>query len=389
MTYLKIVNDGLIEIEDLTLIGSSTKRGVAGKIGEFGSGNKFSLAWYFRNNCVPIVFRGTEQLKIDTKVVLHRDTPVQVITVEGIDTSITTNMGPKWSGWMALRETVSNAIDEGGFSLRTVYNPDMTGEEDKTIYYIPMNSELEKVVSNFNHYFSMDRTPLFSNECGQIFERVSDNFNLYRQGIRCFDSSRRVNFDINLFDIEINESRLTSETAFDSATALFIKAGINTQVMDLVLTSEYRDILPNRFSEHNLETIKDMVATGKSFGSTTMSKLAGLLGTAGYDYVIPSSLYDQLVIEKIISGVKSDDQLDYAETENSPRLAEIKYFLRAFNINTPLQSVITDKFAVSAWTKDKILINATATHKDSVRSNADIAHSVIRILPREVFDSII
>ena len=331
MTYLRIINDGLIEIEDLTLIGSSTKRGVEGKIGEFGSGNKFSLAWYFRNDCIPIVFRGTEQMKIETKVVLHRDTPVQVITVEGVDTSITTDMGPKWNGWMALRETVSNAIDEGGFEMKTMVNPDMVGEEDKTIYYIPMNSELDNVISNFNHYFSMNRIPIDSNNRGEVFERSGDNFNLYRQGIRCYDNSKKINLDINLFNIEINESRLTDENNLDRATAMFICAGISERTMHLFLSSEYQDVLPNRFSENNLEVIKDMVARGKTFGSITMSKLAGLMGTANFDYVIPFRLYDQLVTAKIINGIHSDDQLNYIETEDSERLAEIKYFLRATN----------------------------------------------------------
>lgn len=386
MTYLKIVNDGLIEVEDLTLIGSSTKRGVAGKIGEFGSGNKFSLAWYFRNDCIPTVFRGTKQMNIDTKVVLHRDIPIQVITVDEVDTSITTNMGPKWTGWMALRETVSNALDEGGFEMKTMVNPEFVGEEDKTIYYIPMNSELEKVISNFNHYFSMDRTPLFSNKHGEIFERSSDKFNLYRQGIRCWDSNKEVNFDLNLFDIEINESRLTEETSFDNSTKKFIEEGVPVNIMHLLLTSEYRDCMPNKFSQHNLETIKDMVASGKTFGSISMSKLAGLLGTSTFDYVIKSHLYDQLISEKIIDGVRSDAQKEYVETDNHEKLGELKYFLHAFNIDLPLQCVITNSFSAACWEVSRILININALKPESMWSNKDITHNIIRSMPKSYLE---
>jgi hypothetical protein len=389
MTYLKIINDGLIEIEDLTLIGSSTKRGQEGKIGEFGSGNKFSLAWYFRNNCIPTVFRGIDQMKIDTKVVLHRDVPIQVITVEGIDTSITTNMGPKWNGWMALRETISNALDEGGFHMKTVVNPDMVGEENKTIYYIPMNNELDKVISNFNHYFSMDRTPIFENAFGQIFSRSGDTPNIYRQGIRCWDTTREINCDINLFNININESRLTEETAFDTAMYKFVDAGLDIHTMDLLLTSEYRDMIPSKFSDPNLEVIKDMVANGKTFGSITMSKLAGLLGTATFDYVISSRLYDQLIHEKIIEGIRSDNQLEYVETDNSERLTEIAYYLKAFGIITSLQSVITNKFSIAHWENNRILINANITKNGSILSNADIAHSIVRTIPFSIFETII
>lgn len=45
INYLKIQNRGLITVEDLKFIGSSTKRGKNNKIGQFGSGWKFALAW--------------------------------------------------------------------------------------------------------------------------------------------------------------------------------------------------------------------------------------------------------------------------------------------------------------------------------------------------------
>lgn len=50
MNYLKISNKGLLDVEALTLLGASSKRGDNTKIGMFGSGNKFSLAYLLRNN---------------------------------------------------------------------------------------------------------------------------------------------------------------------------------------------------------------------------------------------------------------------------------------------------------------------------------------------------
>ena len=50
MNYLKIRSKGKIDIEALSLLGASSKRGDETKIGQFGSGNKFAIAYLLRNN---------------------------------------------------------------------------------------------------------------------------------------------------------------------------------------------------------------------------------------------------------------------------------------------------------------------------------------------------
>ena len=49
MKYLIITNKGEIEPQALHLVGASTKRGDSSKIGQFGSGNKYALAYLLRN----------------------------------------------------------------------------------------------------------------------------------------------------------------------------------------------------------------------------------------------------------------------------------------------------------------------------------------------------
>ena len=376
MNYLKIVNNGLIEVEDLTLVGSSTKRGIEGKIGEFGSGNKFSLAWYERNGCTPKIFRGQEDLDVSHSIVLHRDNPVKVITVGGQQTSITSTMGPKWSGWMALRETISNAIDEGGISITTVMNPEeFNGQDDKTTYFIPMNEELSKVMMQYDKYFSMDRVVSERNELGEMFYKTnSDDFTLYRQGIRCWENSKEFPFDMNLFDISINESRLTSENNFDNAMRKFILAGITIEGMRRVLSTKYYDMLPSKFSQANLNVIEKMVEQGSTFGSATMEKLAGMLGTAGFDYVIPHKLIEQLHEVGILTNDESLKK-DYIEVEDRRELAELKYHLGVFNLGDvfTLKSVVSDSFNILKIVDDTIYINVDA---HSNYNNGRIIHSI-------------
>lgn len=385
MKYLKIVNNGLIEAEDLTLVGSSTKRGVNGKIGEFGSGNKFSLAWYERNGVTPTVFRGIHPLAISHRVVLHRDTPVKVITVDGQLTSITSTMGPKWTGWMALRETISNAIDEGGYDMNVVDVEVLEGVENVTTYYIPLNDELEKVIKDFDSYFSLKRTPSDANKHGEIFLNNEERrFTLYRQGIRCWDTCKKFTFDVNLFDISINESRLTGESDFDRAMAKFIFEGVSKDALVCLIKADYFDMFPLRFSAHNLEVIKELVSTGAKFGSKTMQKLAGLMGTMNFDYILPENLIKQLENEGIID-YNPDSSADFIVIEDHEKSSELNYKLDAFNLKDAFvfKTVVTTKFVRLSWVDDTLYINKDAFDDDI----SFLIKYVLRTIPSRIIDA--
>ena len=65
--YILIQNDGEIEINSFELIGASTKRGEPGKIGFFGSGLKYSIAYMMRNGIDFKVFSGTNEIVFSLK----------------------------------------------------------------------------------------------------------------------------------------------------------------------------------------------------------------------------------------------------------------------------------------------------------------------------------
>ncbi len=66
LEYMKFENTGEIEVQALTLLGASVKIGGGVKIGKFGTGFKFALAYFLRNEYDIRIFSGNTEIKIDT-----------------------------------------------------------------------------------------------------------------------------------------------------------------------------------------------------------------------------------------------------------------------------------------------------------------------------------
>lgn len=339
MNYLKIVNKGLIEPEDITLVGSSTKRGDSSKIGEYGSGNKFALAWMMRNDCKPFLFRGKEEIKIDTEFVLHRDNPVEVITVGGEKTSITTHMGPKWKAWMSIRELVSNAIDEDpDYKLQSVWNPEsFEGIEGSTVWYIPMNNDLATVLQSFDDYFSFERKPYFENSAGKLFYKTKEStLNIYRKGIRCYDSDKLSHIDFDFNDIDINESRVTSHGSYSIAITNFVAAGITPKVLKMLLQQQTvinSYTLPNKPNENLLECLKVLIEEGEELTCPAISELGGKFFTLNATLFIPNKWYKELQKEGLVRNVfeSFNSNFNFIRTDNFD-IKKLKYYLGNMNI---------------------------------------------------------
>ena len=210
MRYIKISNFGEIEPSSFKLIGASSKRNSTDKIGYFGSGLKYSMAFMLRNKMEFKVFSGTSEIHIGIKNVLHRDQEFEMITVNGEGTSMTTTMGPDWDTWGVLREVYCNALDESDSSIDTVTSDEVRGEGGYTSIYIQMNSELIKIVDNWNHYFSNERGDVVADiNSDKLFHGTSD-FIIYRKGIQCHHENVPCIFNYDMQWAEINESRVLS-----------------------------------------------------------------------------------------------------------------------------------------------------------------------------------
>lgn len=201
--YLKISNDGLIESDALTLMGASVKED--GKIGYFGTGNKYALARLLRDGYEIKMFSGLNEIKIGTKLKLFKDKNFNVITINNKDTSITTSTGRDWKLWFAIREFYSNAIDEGGEEF-TLVN-EITPSENKTSIFISCNPALLKIYDNIESYFIINSVPKYRTPVGNVHLKDSPDGIIFRKSIRVGEFPKTL-YNYNFDSLPITEDRV-------------------------------------------------------------------------------------------------------------------------------------------------------------------------------------
>jgi hypothetical protein len=248
-TYIEITNKGLIEPEDLKMLGATTKQGDSNKIGYFGSGTKFSLAYLIRNNIEFHIFRGLEEIDIKAVPQKYRNQDIKVLYINGEPTSITDRFGVDWEPWFILREFYSNALDEGDSNIVLVNK--LKPLENITTIYIEATSEFMDIYNNINSYFVLDRKNIYQtnleNWCltGSSNIEIYHNCNselyddlrpvtIYRRGIKCNTANILSYFDLNIDGLSINESRvLVNEHHPAAVLGKIIKGCTNYTVLSL------------------------------------------------------------------------------------------------------------------------------------------------------------
>lgn len=299
MNYLKIENNGLLDVEALSLLGASTKRGEVNKIGQFGSGNKFAIAYLLRNNYEIEIYSGLNKIEISTIDKKFRDKEFKVICFNGKESSITTEFGKDWELWQALREIYCNAIDEGGYSLE--YVSKIVPEENKTKFYIRNRAEISNFVSKFDDYFSENKEILFECEYGKILSKGDNSkLNLYRRGIRCMETDKDSIYDYDLHDVNIDENRLVKYNwQIPSLIWNLVYQCTNKEIIRNILfqcsesnfieniPSDFSSVNDNLMSKEYKEVLKELTLAPRG--------MAGLLSIeeVAHTTIIPSVLFQQ------------------------------------------------------------------------------------------------
>lgn len=205
MKYLKIQNDGELDIRLVALMGGTTKANDKFKIGQFGTGLKYTLAFLFRNNLDFKIFVGETEVKIHTEKEEIRNEVFEIICINGHRTSITTKMGEDWLAWMIIREMWCNALDEGGaIKEETEF---ISGEENKTTFFIQIDRQVQDVIKNWSKYFIHGQEAIWQDDTYKLYP-AGEHLTLYKNGVLIHESTNYKSvFSYDIGDASINELR--------------------------------------------------------------------------------------------------------------------------------------------------------------------------------------
>ena len=295
MNYIEFSNKGEIPVNAFKLLGASTKRNDSSKIGFFGTGLKYALAVLLREGIPVRIFIGEKELNIGLRKTKFGTETVQVVTINGEKTSLTTDAGIDWEMWFAVREIYSNTLDENG-EMETVDS--LSPEAGYTKIYVDPK-KLGDIFENWGNYFAQGRESLHDGRVGRILAKQGDNFTMFRKGIRVF--TRRVPslFDYDSTVIQINESRVAKNSwePYQRACEMLASCTSEAIIQDFVDASEIAektpefweymfDSLNGQFSEAWYEVLKNK--------RIVPEENAGFYGVTKGSVILPKKLVNRL-----------------------------------------------------------------------------------------------
>ena len=314
MKYLKITNDGLLDIRLIQLMGGTTKADDKFKIGQFGTGLKYTLAFLLRNNVMFNVFIDGKEVKITTKTENIRDTVFDVIYINGDRSSITTNMGKDWKAWMIIREIWCNALDELNPTRSIV--EEIIPEKGKTEYYIQLVPDIQKVHDNWGKIFIHDETPIMETEKFAIYEG-GEELRCYKQGvlINTVKGSKSV-FRYDIKDAELNELREMKYSVHNEIAEImpfFDKKTVEIFLNNIKDTYEEKMDFSGWFSTEYKDGWKEAIGQAKFIDYDTYDRIIDRSPDLANQALVkvPKSLFKKLVKSfPSISMLRASDKLN-------------------------------------------------------------------------------
>lgn len=387
-------NTGEIPVNAFKLLGASSKRGDASKIGFYGTGLKYAIALMLREDIKFKIYSGTKEVKITKRATKFLDQKIDVMVVNGEKTSITLDAGIDWEPWFAIREIYSNTMDESG---EMKVNAEIEPQVGATKIYIDLTSEsLKDIFENWNNYFTTSRTIKEEFKGGNILPKLPSNayYTVFRKGIRAYSNRDKSLFDYDLKSLDINESRVAKyswQTEQESSKLLaqskldtiekFIALGRNTETRDYMeWQNSFWEYTGSNFSMHWLTAINGRKLIPNDF--------AGRYDHTEQTLVLPDKLIKRL---KEAFGdeihVVGQDEEEFVVQEMSPedkepleRSAEL--LLGAglkFNKNNVLIAKFHDSSILGTVKKDNVILSDRLFSDQTEKLDAVLLEEVVHL----------
>lgn len=314
MNYLKIQNKGELDVRLISLMGGTTKAKDDFKIGQFGTGLKYTLAYLSRNNIDFKIFVGEKEISIFTKPETIQGTTFNVLYIDNERTSITDTMGLDWKGWMIVRELWCNALDEGGAYKREA--DIIEGKAGTTTFYLQMTGEIKETWENWGDYFLHSAEPVYETNQFAVYP-PTQTLKLYKNGILIHeDKASKGIFSYDIKNAEINELREYKGYISSDISNILVK--LDKKSVDVFLTnlnkSHYEYEMDYDCSWHKFEdSWKEIIGAGKIITQKSLDIISSReieIDTVGL-IVVPPSLFKKLSHQFVgISATRMADKVN-------------------------------------------------------------------------------
>lgn len=128
-------------------------------IGKYGTGLKQAYCYFLREKMKFIIFSGEEKIVITSVKKISDGFYTDFVRINNLETDLNIAFGIEdYNLPMSISEIWTNALDEGDEERSVVEEKDIIGEAGTTSFYIEINDELNSFINNWNEYFSFERT---------------------------------------------------------------------------------------------------------------------------------------------------------------------------------------------------------------------------------------
>lgn len=210
--FFRIRSKSKTNTVDMFTLGVSTATGVEGKIGQFGSGSLMSSLLWMREYGESPVYN-INGSRVEFECIPERTSTGtkfnRVLQNEGgrsqpLSVSLEYGQHDWKDPIMALREWISNALDQGTDIVDSLSVVDeITFESDFVEVFIPMNGMVRKYWQEIDKYFLQYNQ---KEECVYLAKDKVSPCRVYRRGVFVRELESNSLFDYNL-DFPIDESR--------------------------------------------------------------------------------------------------------------------------------------------------------------------------------------